>query len=93
MELPPYVQHVAHALLGTGQAASVSGAIAKAVGVIHDWAAGRTPNGQGHVHPDVQAAAAKAVAEWETKKAIAHAQSGRAIPRLAAYRWDDGCWG
>lgn len=75
MMLPAYIQHVAHDLLDSGRAKNVSQAIQMAVGIIKDWAAGRTPNGKGHVHPDVQAAAARALAQWEAKRARAHAQS------------------
>ena len=53
-----------------------------AVGMVKKWAKGIHPGGkrgkggkQGHVHPDVQAAAAKNVAQWEEDKAKAHAQS------------------
>jgi hypothetical protein len=74
MMLPAYVQHVAHALLEMGHAKDEQGAIKMAVGVVHDWAKGRVPNGKGHVHPDVQAAAAKADAQWQAKRATAHAQ-------------------
>jgi HK97 family phage prohead protease len=66
LQLPAYIQNVAKAFLRKG--VPESEAIARAVGVVKDWAAGRAPNG-GHVHPDVQAAAAKAVAEWEALKA------------------------
>ncbi len=69
LELPAYIQNVAHAFRRQGM--SESEAIERAIGVVKDWAAGRTPNGKGHVHPDVQAAAAKAVAEWEAAKAQA----------------------
>lgn len=74
MELPAYIQHVAHDLLEGGRVSTVSEAIRMAKGIVQDWADGRTPNGKGHVHPDVQAAAKKAIAEWEAKRARAHAQ-------------------
>jgi hypothetical protein len=90
LELPAYVQHVAHALVASGLPESE--AIQRAVGVIRDWAAGRTPNGKGHVHPDVQAAAAKALAQWEAAKAVAHGK-GRADSRPVERRYYDGCWG
>ena len=92
LELPAYVQHVGHHLEALGHPRSQ--AIQMAIGVIRDWAAGRTPNGKGHVHPDVQAAAAKALAEWEADKAAAHGKSRTydgAIP--PEHRFDDGCWG
>jgi hypothetical protein len=75
MMLPAYIQNVAHALLRDGAAQDEADAIQKAVGIVQDWAAGRTPNGKGRVHADVQAAASKAVAEWEAKRARAHAQA------------------
>ena len=67
LQLPAYIQNVAKAFIRGGTPESQ--AIARAVGVVRDWAAGRTPNGVGHVHPDVQAAAAKAIAEWDALKA------------------------
>jgi len=70
LQLPAYIQNVAHAFARSGLPESE--AIRRAVGVVQDWAAGRTPNGKGHVHPDVQAAAARAIAEWEAAKAAAH---------------------
>src|SRR5579875_3830044 len=85
MELPPYIQHVAHDLLQAGHAKSVSQAIQMAVGIVKKWAKGVPVGGEtkvgskkhkhpGHIHPDVQAAAAKAIADWEAKRARAHAQ-------------------
>ena len=47
-----------------------------AVGIVRGWAEGRT--GKGHVHPDVQAAAAAAIAKWEAAKAAAHAHANEA---------------
>ena len=89
LQLPAYVQHVAHHLAALGHPESQ--AIEMAIGVIRDWAHGRTPNGKGHVHPDVQAAATKALAEWEADKAQAH--GGRASGLAAEFRFHDGCWG
>jgi hypothetical protein len=71
--LPAYIQNVSKALARGGLGESQ--AIHKAVGIVEDWKDGRTPNGKGHVHPDVQAAAAKAWAEWEAKRAEAHTSS------------------
>jgi len=65
LQLPAYIQHVAHHLVAQGHPESK--AIQMAIGIIKNWAAG----GQ-HVHPDVQAAAVKALAEWEAAKAAAH---------------------
>ena len=91
MMLPAYVQHVAHDLLEQGSASSVSEAIEKAVGIIKKWAAGipvggelkvgRKPGHPGHIHPDVQAAAQKAIKEWNEKRAIAHAQAAAHVSR------------
>lgn len=80
LQLPAYIQNVAHAFRRKGL--SESEAIARAVGVVKDWAAGRAPGG-GKVHPDVQAAASKAVAEWEAAKAAAH---GRTASMTLEYR-------
>jgi hypothetical protein len=77
MQLPPYVQHLAHHLIGKyGE----SRAIAMAKGIVAKWKAGIAPGGKKggkprHVHADVQAAAAKNIAQWEEKRARAHAQS------------------
>jgi len=68
MELPAYIQNIGHALLRTGRAHSVSQAIQMAVGICKNWA-----SGQAKVGPEVRAAAAKAIAEWEAKKVRAHA--------------------
>ena len=61
-QLPAYVQNVAHALIRNGM--DESRAIAMAVGSMKRWATGK-----GNVTPEVQAAAAKALAEWEALKA------------------------
>lgn len=82
LQLPAYIQNVAHAFVRGGM--DESGAIHKAVGVVKDWAAGRTPNGKGHVHPDVQAAAAKAIAEWEALRARAHGETAAKTAGKAA---------
>lgn len=72
MQLPPYIQHVAHALVSSGK--SESEAIHMAVGIVKGWAAGHSSHGK--VHPDVKAAAGKAIAQWEALKAKAHSESG-----------------
>jgi phage head maturation protease len=69
LQLPAYVQHVAHHLVAQGRPESK--AIQMAIGIVKDWAAGHDGHGNA-VHPDVQAAAVKAVAEWEAAKAAAH---------------------
>lgn len=70
MQLPPYIQHVAHELVKSGH--DESEAIHMAVGIVKNWARGHS--GKGHVHPDVQAAAAKNIAKWEALKAQAHTE-------------------
>lgn len=63
--LPTYVQHVAHALMPPhGKITDESEAIGEAKGIVTNWA-----EGKGHVHPAIKAAAAKAVAEWQAKRA------------------------
>lgn len=90
LELPAYIQHVAHHLTGMGHPESQ--AIGMAVGIVRDWAEGH--DGKGHrIHPDVQAAAAKAIAEWEADKAKAHGGKSRSVPLAAEFRFLDGCWG
>lgn len=64
--LPRYIRMVAHALIRQGH--TPSSAIAIAVATMKKWAAGG-----GDVTPKVRAAAAAAVAQWEAKKAGAHA--------------------
>lgn len=62
--LPTYIQHVAHAMVEKGK--DVSKAIGMAVGIVKNWA-----EGKGGVHPAIKAAAAKAIAEWDAKRAKA----------------------
>lgn len=66
--LPPYIQHVAHAMVEKGK--PTSKAISMAVGIVRNWA-----EGKGGVHPAIKAAAAKAIAEWEAKRAKSRASS------------------
>src|SRR5215475_531527 len=66
LQLPAYIQHVAHHLVAQGH--PVSQAIGMAVGIVRNWAHGHDGHGN-RVHPDVQAAAAKAMAQWEADKA------------------------
>jgi len=70
VQLPAYIQNVAHALLRTGRAKDESSAIQLAAGAIQRWA-----SGGGKVTPEVRAAAAKALAEWEALRAAAHAHA------------------
>jgi hypothetical protein len=67
-QLPAYIQNVAHALIRSGSAAGESDAIHKAVGIVEGWARGHAAGGR-KVSPTVQAAAARAVAEWEAIRA------------------------
>jgi SPP1 gp7 family putative phage head morphogenesis protein len=69
-QLPAYIQNVAHALERAGHPESE--AIEIAIGVVKDWAAGK-----GKVSAVVQAAAAKAIAEWEALKAAADSKPSR----------------
>lgn len=73
--LPAYIQNVAKGIMKSGK--SESTAIASAIAVMKRWAAG-----VGHVSPEVRAAAAKALAEWEAKRAAAHAES--AVKKVAS---------
>jgi hypothetical protein len=77
MQLPPYIQHLAHHLIGKyGE----SRGIAMAKGIVAKWKAGIAPGGKKggkprHTHPDVRAAATKAIAQWDEKRGEAHRQS------------------
>jgi phage head maturation protease len=74
VQLPPYVQHVAHHLIAQGM--DESRAIGEAVGIVKNWAEGH--DGHGHqVHPDVQAAASKNIAQWEALKAHSSGKARR----------------
>lgn len=66
MQLPAYIQNIAKALMRDGK--TKSQAIQIAIGTVKRWA-----SGGGGVTPEVRAAAAKAVAEWEAAKAKARA--------------------
>ena len=86
LKLPAYVQHLAHDLLDSGHASDRQQAIAMAVGIIRKWSRGIPVGGErkvgsklhkhlGKIHPDVRAAAVKAMQEWETARARAHAHA------------------
>jgi hypothetical protein len=64
--LPPYIQNVAHAIMRHGH--TKSQAIQLAVGAIKNWAHGHDGRGN-RIHPDVQAAAAAALAAFEAARA------------------------
>lgn len=66
LQLPDYIRNIAKALMRDGHAKSQ--AIQIAIGTVKRWA-----RGGGDVKPEVRAAAAKAVAEWEAAKAKAKA--------------------
>jgi peptidoglycan hydrolase-like protein with peptidoglycan-binding domain len=66
--LPLYIRAIMHALMRSGH--SRERAIQLAVGTVKNWA-----SGQGNVSAATRARAAKAVAEWEAKKARAHSMS------------------
>lgn len=63
--LPPYIQHVAHALVDK-RGKTESEAIRMAIGIVKNWAAGK-----GKVDANTKAAAAKAVAQWMKLRAKA----------------------
>lgn len=82
--LPDYIQHVSHGIKRSDPSMSTSEAIAKAIGVVKRWAAGG-----GKVDKNTQAAAAKAIAEWEklkadnkAKHAVKEAALRKAVTRL-----------
>ncbi len=87
LHLPPYIQHLyTHLVARYGK----HDAYRVAVGVVKRWAAGVNPggwptkSGKGkRTHPDVQAAAARNVAEWEADKAKGHAEGGQHVKAAA----------
>lgn len=75
--LPLYIRAIAKALMRKGRPESQ--AIQLAVGTVQRWA-----RGEGGVTPATRARAAKALAEWEAKKAAAHADLS--VPGASAMR-------
>jgi chemotaxis protein histidine kinase CheA len=71
LQLPAYIQNIAAALERSGHLESQ--AIQLAIGACQRWA-----SGAGKVSPEVRAAAAKALVEWEAAKARAHATHSHA---------------
>lgn len=70
-QLPAYIQNTAKALMrdeGMGE----SQAIATAINAVKAWAAGTAFGGKVKVTPQVQAAAQRALKEWEDLKASHH---------------------
>ena len=76
-KLPNYVENVARGIMKTGK--SRSHAIQIAIGVLRNWA-----NGGGDVTPEVRAAAAKALAQWEQLKARAKGSKTMATTTTAS---------
>jgi hypothetical protein len=66
-QLPAYIQNAARALIRAGH--DESSAIALAVQAVKDWAAGHAFGGRVEVTPEVQAAAQRALDEWEGLRA------------------------
>lgn len=82
LHLPPYIQHLwFHLVARYGK----QRAYGIAVGVVKKWAAGINPGGKHptKTHPDVRAAAAKNVAQWEADKAKGHDSHGGHVKATA----------
>ena len=62
LQLPAYIQNVVKGIMKSGK--SRGEAIPIAIGRIRGWA-----GGQGNVSPEVRAASAKAIAEWDAERA------------------------
>lgn len=65
--LPDYIENIAHALMRNGHDEET--AIRMAIAAVKRWASGGGKGKWNRVHPEVRAAAAKAVAEWEKLRA------------------------
>lgn len=74
-QLPDYVEQVSKGIWKSGRATSESQAIQMALGVLRRWA-----SGAGKVTPEVRAASAKAIADFEALKARAHAHANDGDP-------------
>jgi len=68
-QLPAYIQNVRNAIMRDGK--SESDATQIAIGRVRDWA-----EGKGNVGPEVKAAAAKAMAEYDAMRAKSKAKKG-----------------
>lgn len=68
--MPPYIEHVAGELMKKGR--SKSQAYQMAIGIVRNWARGSNGHG-GKVSADVQAAAVKAIAQYDALRARAKA--------------------
>lgn len=66
-QLPAYIQNIARALM-RDQGMGESQAIATAINAVKRWARGDLHWGHGKLHPEVKAAAQRALAEWEKLK-------------------------
>lgn len=66
-QLPAYIQNIARALM-RDQGMEESRAIATAINAVKRWARGDLHWGKGHVTPEVQAAAQRALEEWNRLK-------------------------
>jgi hypothetical protein len=75
MQLPAYIQNVAHAMIRSGK--STGRAIQMAIGIVRNWAEGHDGHGN-KVSSVVQAAAAKAIAEYNADRARAIATNNEA---------------
>ena len=80
MELPPYIQNIARALLRTGRAKTLSQAIAIAKGATNRWS-----KGGGHVSPEVRAASTATNADWDAKRARARAHTADVLSVIELY--------
>jgi hypothetical protein len=94
MELPPYIQNIAHAILRQGRARDLSHAIAIAKASTAKWA-------NTSKHAEVRSASQATNTDWDAKRAIAHAHANvsavvRAIELGFGWktekRGDDGQW-
>jgi hypothetical protein len=74
MELPPYIQNVAHALLRTGRAKTKGEAIAIARSATKRWKKGKNTS------PAVRAASSLSDAQWRAKQAQAHSDHSNGEP-------------
>jgi hypothetical protein len=92
-------------MLKSGRAGSVSQAIQLAVGIVRKWSEGIPVGGEtqvgggkegkhpGHIHPDVQAAAKAAMADWNNKRAIAHAAAAARAAQASEHSMTYDPWG
>lgn len=84
--LPAYIQNIAHALMREGHPEDE--AIAFAINAVKRWAAGHLHWGRNdHVTPEVVAASARAVAQWEALRASHHGGSGHLTSGKSANPW------